>query len=433
MTTSAFLIAAPSSGAGKTTLTLGLLRALHNRGISVQAFKSGPDYIDTKFHELATETPSINLDMFFCEDDEIKNLFQHYATNKGAAIIEGVMGLFDGYDRQKGSSASIAKMLNLPVILVVNGKSVAYSMAALLYGYKNFDKDINISGVIFNNVSTESHYNILKDAATSVGLKSLGHLPVNKNIEIPSRHLGLNIDTKYRFEEFANRLATHVENHIDIDLLLESTQKEIAPAKDFHFVKPQSALKIGVAKDEAFNFMYAENVRKLEALGEVVFFSPIQDQQLPENLTHIYLPGGYPEFFLKELSENTTMREAIHKFASKGGYIWAECGGMLYLCREMIDDKGAAYPLANVLDLQGTLQDMKLKLGYRQFDLNGLPLKGHEFHYSSLLDNDKTSIAQLNSARNTPVKTKLFRYKNVIAGYTHIYWKSPQDFLKVFE
>ncbi|PVX52156.1 cobyrinic acid a,c-diamide synthase [Balneicella halophila] len=432
MTTSAFLIAAPSSGAGKTTLTLGLLRALHNREMKVQAFKSGPDYIDTKFHELATQKPSINLDMFFCEDDEIQQLFNYYAKDKDVAIIEGVMGLFDGYDRQKGSSSAIAKLLDIPVVLVVNGKSVAYSMAALLYGYKNFDKDIRIAGVIFNNVSTESHYKILKDAAESVGLKSFGYVPVNKNISVPSRHLGLNIDEKYRLTSYADELANHVQNHVDIDLLLKSTKKEILSTNKFRIPKSQN-LKIGIAKDEAFNFMYPENVRKLASLGEVSFFSPIRDQALPEKLTHIYLPGGYPEFFLEELSQNTSMKTAIKEFAERGGYIWAECGGMLYLCQQMSDESGNTYPLANILNLQGTLEEMKLKLGYRQFEHNGIPLKGHEFHYSSLTENHEPSIAQLYSAKNKPVPTKLFRYKNVIAGYTHIYWKSHKDFLKIFD
>lgn len=432
MSSSAFLIAAPSSGVGKTTTTLGLLRALYNRGMHVQAFKSGPDYIDPKFHELATEQSSINLDMFFCDNKEIKQLFQYYSKNKQACIVEGVMGLFDGYDQQKGSSAELAKMLDLPIVLVVNGKSVAYSMAALLYGYKNFDKAIKIAGIVFNNVNTESHYNILKDAATSVGLESFGYIPPSEDIEVPSRHLGLNIDEKYRFKAFADTLAAHIQKHVDINLLLAKTQKEFTPPTVVKSNTPKQEVKIAIAQDEAFNFMYPENIRKLHELGEVCFFSPIKDKVLPQ-VDYVYLPGGYPEFFLKELSQNKTMQQSIKDFAEKRGKIWAECGGMLYLCKEMYDNTGTPYPLANVLNLTGSLTEMKLKLGYRQFAYNGLSLKGHEFHYSSLLPNKEKSIAKLYSARQKIVPTQLFRYKNVIAGYTHIYWGKGEDFLNIFK
>lgn len=432
MNTAAFLLAAPSSGAGKTTVTLGLLRTLHNSGINVQAFKSGPDYIDPKFHELATNKASINLDMFFCEDAEIKRLFAHYSSGKGVAVIEGVMGLFDGYAKQKGSSAELAKMLDLPVVLVVNGKSVAYSMAALLYGYKNFDKNVKIAGVIFNRVTSESHYKILKEAAHSIGLESFGHIPWKAELEIPSRHLGLNIDTKYRFQAFADELSEHIGQYVDIDLLLEKTQKEFTKSEIAEQHQPQQKIKIGIAQDEAFNFMYPENIRKLEELGEVQFFSPINDTLLPK-VDYLYLPGGYPEFFLRELSQNKPMKNAIKQFAEEGGKIWAECGGMLYLCKEVLTKEGAAYPLVNILNVTGTLQKMKLKLGYRKFCYKKLALKGHEFHYSALLPNEESSIAQLYSARDTAVSTQLFRYKNVIAGYTHVYWEKAADFLKVFE
>ncbi len=209
-----FLIAAPSSGAGKTTATIGLLRALHNRGLTVQAFKSGPDYIDPKFHELATNRASINLDRFFCNSNEIHDLFNKYACDTQVSVIEGVMGLFDGYNGQEGSSADLAKTLNIPVVLLVNGASVAYSIAALLYGFKNFDPKVQIAGVIFNKVSSQSHYKIMQDAAKSVGLTALGHIPRKNDISVPSRHLGLNIDTKYRFTQYADMLAQHIEHQL---------------------------------------------------------------------------------------------------------------------------------------------------------------------------------------------------------------------------
>lgn len=373
------------------------------------------------------------MDGYFCDDAEIKRLFEGYSNDKDVAIIEGVMGLFDGFVRQQGSGAELAKKLNIPIVLVVNGKAVAYSIAPLLYGYKNFDKEVNIAGVIFNNVRTESHYKLLKEAADSVGIASFGYIPRNEEITVPSRHLGLNIDEKYRFNAFADTLANHIQKTVDIDLILEKTERK--DTQKITINKPitnSKNIKIGIAKDEAFNFMYPENVRKLAEVGEVVFFSPIADKHLPK-VDYVYLPGGYPEFFLEELSQNATMLKDIKEFAENGGHIWAECGGMLYLCKEMLTENGTAYPLANVLNLQGSLEEMKLKLGYRNCEYNGLKLRGHEFHYSALLPHNEKSVATFFTARNTQVATELFHYKNVLAGYTHIYWKSGEEFLQVFE
>ncbi len=427
-----FLIAAPSSGAGKTTATIGLLRALHNRGLSVQAFKSGPDYIDPKFHELATGNHSINLDRFFCDDKEISTLFQDYANQKKVAVIEGVMGLFDGYDGKKGSSAELAKQLDIPVVLVVNGASVAYSIGALLYGFKNFDPNVKIAGVIFNRVSSESHYRIMQEAATAVGLTALGHIPKRTDINVTSRHLGLNIDTRYRFTEYADLLADHIEKYVNIDLLLEKTQTQ---QKKKHIITtPQlktNDITIAVARDEAFNFIYPETIRLFESMGKIVFFSPITDTVLPQ-ADYVYLPGGYPELFIEALSQNKAMLQAIKDYADNNGKIFAECGGMIYLCAEMIDEHGKHYPLANVLGMQASMENMKLKLGYRQFSYNGTDYKGHEFHYSALLPNKKSSACQLYSAKGLEVNTKMFRQKNVVAGYTHLYLKSKADFEALF-
>ena len=280
--TSHFLISAIASGSGKTTVTLGLLRALRNRGLSVQPFKCGPDYIDTKYHVLAAGTESVNLDLFLSSENHIKNLYNKYSSGKDVCITEGVMGLFDGYDRMNGSSAQIAEKLDIPVILVLNAKSMAYSAAALLYGFKNFSDRVNIAGVIFNFVASESHYNFLKDACHDVGLEPLGYLPKNTDIEIPSRHLGLNIDEQYRFDDFADKAADLIEKHIDIDKLLSITvrrQPHIEVTKETNV--PLQGLRISVARDAAFNFMYHENIEYLKRLGTVSYFSPLHDKHLP--------------------------------------------------------------------------------------------------------------------------------------------------------
>ncbi len=430
-----FLIAAPSSGAGKTTTTIGLLRALHNRGLEVQAFKSGPDYIDPKFHALATGKSSINLDQFFCNQKEILDLFQHYSANKQVSVVEGVMGLFDGFAGRKGSSADLAKMLNIPVVLVVNGASVAHSIAALLYGFKHFDPELNIAGVIFNKVSSQSHYRIMQEAAASVGLTALGHVPRKADIHVPSRHLGLNIDTQYRFTQYADTLAEHIASYVDIDLLLQRTQVQNKPFVTSISTPPLQTEKeatIAVAKDEAFNFIYPATIRLFERMGKVVFFSPMRDTTLPQ-ADYLYLPGGYPELYIDILASNTSMLQAIKHYANAGGRVLAECGGMIYLCQEMIDEQGKAHPLVGVLPTQATMQNMKLKLGYRQFSYQGTDYKGHEFHYSSLLPNEQVSVCQLYGAKGQAVNTKLFRTKNVVAGYTHLYLKDIEAFETLFE
>ncbi|MDR1716967.1 MAG: cobyrinate a,c-diamide synthase [Prevotella sp.] len=429
--TSNFLISAIASGSGKTTVTLGLLRALRNRGLNVQPFKCGPDYIDTKYHVLAAGNESVNLDLFLSSESHIKYLYNKYSSDKDVCITEGVMGLFDGYDRMNGSSAQIAEKLDIPVILVLNAKSMAYSAAALLYGFKNFSDKINITGVIFNFVASESHYNFLKDACHDVGLEPLGYLPKNTDIEIPSRHLGLNIDEQYRFDDFADKAAALIEKHIDIDKLLSITARRephIGITKEINV--PLQGLRISVARDAAFNFMYHENIEYMKRIGVVSYFSPLYDKQLPES-DFIYLPGGYPELYLSELSNNRTMQDSIRHYVEAGGKALAECGGMMYLSSSISDENGIEYPMVNIFDQKATMENMRLKLGYRQFEYNGVLLKGHEFHYSSIRSKQQ-SVVQQYTAKGQPTDTKLLRYKNVIAGYTHLYWADTNNLMDLF-
>lgn len=431
---SRLLISATTSGSGKTTVTLGLLRALKNRGLRTQPFKCGPDYIDTKYHDLASGNHSINLDVFLASSDHVKSVYTKYTAKNDACIVEGVMGLYDGYDRMEGSSAQIAELLDLPVVLVINAKSMAYSSAALLYGFKNFYKGINVVGVIFNFVASESHYSYLKDACEDVGLEALGYLPKDTNVEIPSRHLGLNIEKEFIFDEFANKVADLIEKHINVDRLLEITSI-IRPQYISKKAKTEKGnLNISVAYDEAFNFIYHENIEYLKQLGNVTFFSPIADKRLPLHSDLVYLPGGYPELYLSELSSNKPMLESINSYIENEGKLIAECGGMMYLCTSIADKDGVEYPMVNILKQKATMQHMKLKLGYRSFNYNGQSIKGHEFHYSKTEDpeNNLSSVTQILNAKGMPVDTKLIRYKNTIAGYTHIYW-AELDLMKLFE
>jgi cobyrinic acid a,c-diamide synthase len=427
---SSFLIAAPASGSGKTTVTLGLLRALKNRGYKVQPFKCGPDYIDTQYHNMASGGQSVNLDLFLSSEEHLKHLYAKYASQKDVCIVEGVMGLFDGYDKMKGSCAEIAETLNIPVILVVNAKSSAYSVAPLLYGFKNFYSGINLTGVIFNFAGSESHYHFLKQACDDIGLRSFGYLPKNADVKIPSRHLGLSLDKEFQLDEFANKAASFIEKYIDLDGLITATRRQAIPAPSEKVIRVNQ--KIAVASDEAFNFMYHENIDCLKRTGDVTFFSPLKDTRLPE-ADLVYFPGGYPELFLEQLSENRQLHRSIREYAAeRGGKILAECGGMMYLSSSITDKDGREYPMVGIFPQKASMENMKLKLGYRQFRYNGFCVRGHEFHYSRT-EGDLEGVAQQYTAKNIPVDTKLLRYKNVIAGYTHIYWGEMDNLFNLFD
>jgi len=416
-----FLIAAPSSGSGKTTVTQGLLRSLRNKGLSVQAFKCGPDYIDTKHHEWASGNISINLDSFMSSKNHVKEIYGKYSSKADATVVEGVMGLFDGANRMEGSSAQIAELLDIPIILVINAKATAYSVAPLLYGYKHFYPNIKIAGAIFNFVNSESHYQFMKDACEDVGIEALGYVPRNENINLPERHLGLQISAKDNYEETINEMALHLEKTVNIDHLLEICNSK-RPEYKAESIKSKPKLRIGVAKDEAFNFTYHENLRALSQLGEISYFSPINDSSLPE-VDFIYLAGGYPELYLEQLSQNESMRNAINEFTQSGGKVLAECGGMMYLSKNIIDKDGKTYPMVGFLDQNASMENMKLKLGYRKIKLKDEILFGHEFHYSHLVDSlEKTEGIEVYSARDKQLDTQVIRKNNVLASYIHFYW-----------
>jgi cobyrinic acid a,c-diamide synthase len=389
----------------------------------VQPFKCGPDYIDTKHHTAAALSQSINLDTFMMSADHVKSLFNKYDAD--ISIVEGVMGLFDGADRMKGSSAEIAILLRLPVILVINAKAMAYSVAPLLYGFKHFNPAVNIAGVIFNFVNTASHYQFLKEACEDIGVEPLGYVPVNENIKIPSRHLGLNISDEYDYDS----IAEHISKTINVDRLLEITATTTGTASfPYNPNTPQpGTLKIAIAKDEAFNFTYYENIEVLKQLGEVTFFSPIHDTTLPE-ADLLYLAGGYPELYLEALSGNTQMREKILNYCNDGGRVIAECGGMMYLGKSITDREGTSYPMAGFLDITTSMEQAKLTLGYRTVTISNNILKGHEFHYSTYKEHsDLVKTGTVQNAKGINVNTPIYQQKNVTASYIHFYWGEHQS------
>ena len=413
------MIAAPMSGSGKTTVSRGLMSLLAQRGYQVQPFKCGPDYIDTKFHEAVCGRPSINLDTFMGTEAHVRALFERYGRGADICVVEGMMGLFDGYDRDRGSSAEIARVLGLPVVLVVDARSAAYSMAPLLQGFLGFRPDVRIAGVIYNKVGSERHARMLRQVCADIGLTCFGCLPRRKELELESRYLGLDFSAKTENRQLVDLLAEHV----DWQGLLSLTA---SPEQDVVMDEPRpdsvrSRQRIVVARNaEAFSFLYQETI---DALGSnVVFFDPETDVPQLDDAHLLLLPGGYPEKHLEALTANEACRKVIADYAEQGGRVVAECGGMMYLCREIVTDD-ARFPMCGVLPYAITARqaDRRLSLGYRRFVLDGQEYRGHEFHYTQLTGDVPPSACQVYNAHGEAVPTPVFRYKNVIASYTHLY------------
>lgn len=405
----AFLIAAASSGSGKTTLTIGLLRALRNKGYKVQPFKCGPDYIDPLYHRIACDKDSVNLDTWMQSEQEVQQTFQHYAQDADICIVEGVMGLYDGADGIKGSSAEVAELLGIPVVLVINARSMAHSIAPILKGYLTYRPTTQIAGVIFNNVGSARHEQMLRRAAEEVGMPVLGVLPRMKELYAPSRHLGLDISETEKISQLAENVAEVIDSTF-IDTMSNVQCSTLNSQFSILNSKPSKGL-IYIARDAAFNFLYRQTIDYLSQQGEVHFFSPLANEPVPPDADFVFLPGGYPEFFLQQLSESHATMESLRQTHAK---IWAECGGMMYLSQG-IDQTD----MVGLLPFRTTMQDARLHLGYRSMQINGKELRGHEFHYSSIMGTPPPSIAQLYDAQGQPVDTGFFAYGNVYAGYTH--------------
>ncbi len=414
----AFLIAAPTSGSGKTTIARGLMALLTAKGYKVQPFKCGPDYIDTKFHEAVCGRPSINLDTFMASKEHVRELFWHYGEDADICIVEGMMGLFDGYDRDLGSSAEIAATIGVPVVLVVDAKSAAYSMAPLLQGFVNFRKDVHIAGVIFNKVGSERHFKMLQQVCEDLHVECFGYLPKQASLEQGSRYLGLDFSEKTENRELTDVIEQHVcwEGLTKLNVPTLGTSRSHTENITF----PRWEQTVVIARNaEAFSFVYQET---LDSFDVVRSFDP--ETEVPElaDADVIYLPGGYPEKHLEALASNEACRKAIREYAERGGRVVAECGGMMYLCERILTDEGD-YPMCGVLPYSITARkaDRKLSLGYRRFELDGREYRGHEFHYTQFKDRTPQSVTQVYNAKGEPVDTPVFRYKNVLASYTHLY------------
>lgn len=422
------LVAAASSGSGKTTFTLGLLRALKRRGLTVQGFKCGPDYIDPKFHRLACGRESVNLDLFMMSPEHVRAVYARHSQQADATVLEGVMGLYDGYVRDHGSSAEVAATLGVPTILLIDARSSAFSVGAVLYGMKHFRATSDVVGVVFNRVASENHYRFLREAAEEAGVTPLGYLPKTQLLEVPSRHLGLSLEELERLDELPETVAELIEKHVDLERLLELIQRPRPALCEEQVLSAEPGMRIAVARDSAFNFLYAENLHRLGQLGEVSFFSPLADEPVPA-CDLVYLPGGYPEFYLGELAKAEATRASLRAHHERGGKILAECGGMMYLCEAICDEAGTRYPMAGLLPLEATMEQMRLRLGYRKLLLDGREWRGHEFHYSRIASGEAPTLGRQLTARDEEAPTLLYATPSLRAGYTHLYFgeADPRD------
>jgi len=399
----AIIIAGTSSGCGKTSVALGLMKAFARKGLVVQGFKSGPDFIDPGLHRMATGLPSHNLDGWMLTAEENHRIFRRNHEGCDLSIIEGAMGLFDGIGAvsEEGSSAQLAKILGVPVMLVVNARGMARSAAALVKGYAEFDPELRLDSVLFNMTGSPAHGQILAQAMDGRGIKVLGSLQRQADLPLPSRHLGLvTADDLDRREERLNALADWVERCIDLDALLEALPECCLPSLSDGGVR-MPEIRIGYARDRAFCFYYEENLRMLRQAGaELVPFSPLHDTNLPPALKGLYLGGGYPELHAAELASNTAMRGKIRDFCQSGKPVYAECGGFMYLMKNLRTRDGREHPMAGVFDFSCHMENRHQALGYREISLTALsPLgasgekaRGHEFHYSQMAGSDPAAV-----------------------------------------
>jgi len=433
-----FIVAAPRSGSGKSTVTLGLLGALRNRGLRVRAFKCGPDFIDPTLHRVVTGETSWNLDIAMCGRDYTADLFRRYSEGADIVVVEGVMGLFDG---GTGSTAELAKTLGLPVVLVVDAGGMAESAAALVAGFADHDPELALAGVIFNRVGGERHETLLREAvAAFTSVPVLGVVPKNRVYRIPHRHLGLVMGHEAAAGETdLENLARTVADAVDLDRLTGLEIPAAAPgvARRIPAGTPprrsSDAPVIAVARDEAFCFCYEDNLELFRAAGaRIEFFSPLTDRELPPATRVLYLPGGYPELYAERLSANHTMLRRIKAWCDGGGPTWAECGGFMTLSKGIVDFVGRFFPMAGFFPVRSRLRKGRVHLGYREITLTrdclfgpaGRVLRGHEFHYSDI-DAMPEDVERVFSFESRPPEG--YRIKNTIGTYVHLHFGGTPD------
>ena len=439
-----FLLAAPRSGSGKTTMTCALLMALKRRGYAPCAFKSGPDYIDPMFHRAVLGVESHNLDLFFSPPETVRALYAKGASGHGAAVCEGAMGFYDGLGgvSDKASAWHLADTLGLPVLLVVEPKGQSLTLAAELRGLDGFRTPSHLAGILLNNCTARMHALLAPMLEAETGLPVLGFLPKLPEAVIGSRHLGLYTAAEVEnLQQKLALLADAAEEHIDWPRLLALCEKE-PPALPVQPETPPARVRIAVAQDKAFCFIYAETLEAFRDTGaEVVFFSPLRDTALPENIGGLYLPGGYPELHARELSENTSLLREIKQKIESGLPTAAECGGFLYLGQSLTDAEGQSWPMAGVLPGEAKDAGRLVRFGYATLSADsdsmlfraGESFPIHEFHHWDSTANGTAFTA----CKNEKMQWECgFANENFYAGFPHLYWAGtplPGRFVRAAE
>ncbi len=427
-----FMIAGVSSGIGKTTVSMGLMSLFEN----VSPFKVGPDYIDTTFHQFVTGNKSYNLDLFMMGEEGVKYSF--YKHHKGISIVEGVMGLYDGIDHSldNNSSAHLARVLDLPVILIVSGGGKSTSIAAEVLGYKMLDSRVKIASVIINR-TTEAMYKHYKEAIEKyTGVECIGYLPKDESLSVSSRHLGLlQAEEIDGLREKSKHLKEILQKTIDVERLLEIAElgEKDGIKNPFEELKDKyKGLKVGIAKDKAFSFYYNDNLELMEDLGmELIPFSPMSDKEIPE-VDLLYFGGGYPENYAKELSSNIEMIESIREYHQKGGKIYGECGGFMYLTSRIKLLDGKYFPMCDIIKCSVEMRDRLdiSRFGYISlYDKEKTLGRGHEFHYSKISDIKDDSREYRAIKPNGKEWACVFKEKNCRVGYPHIHFFKSLDYL----
>jgi cobyrinic acid a,c-diamide synthase len=432
----AFLVAGTGSGAGKTTVTLALLAALRERGLRLQPFKAGPDFIDPGHHEAVSGVASRTLDGWMLSAEENRRIFWRAAGRRDVAVVEGMMGLFDGVAgaSEEGSSAALAKALGLPVVLVVDAGGSVRSAAAVVRGFRDFDPDLRLAGVIFNRVGGAAHLEDLAAATAPLGVSVLGGLPWETAATVPERHLGLVTAAETGWSsEAIDRLAMLARTHLDLPRLLADAEvpEPRALAPEPPPLPPR--LRVAVARDAAFAFYYRDNLDRLAAAdAEIVPFSPLADRTLPAGTRLVYLGGGYPEVHAAALAANRVLRDSVAAFAAGGGAIYAECGGLMYLARALRTSEGAVHPMCGVLPLDVRVERQLVALSYVEATVQigaGTPLvaRGHEFHHGRLEAAPPPDLPTVYAARDARGRRSWpegYRLGRTLASWIHLHFGS---------
>jgi cobyrinic acid a,c-diamide synthase len=438
------VIAGTASGVGKTTATLAIARALAARGLRVALFKCGPDYLDPTYHARATGSPSHNLDGWMMGRDAVLSTFERGARGADIAIVEGVMGLFDGASpaSEEGSTAEIAKWLGAPVLAVVDASAMARTVAAVAHGLVTFDPDLRVAGVLANRVGSRGHLDLLKEASRSTPV--VGGLPDQPDLRFPERHLGLlRADERTLPDATLDRWGEVARDWIALDLVLALAHgageppraPRVAPPLKEVPPPPPLPCRIGIAWDDAFHFYYDDNLRRLEELGAtLVRFSPLRDAAVPD-VDGVYLGGGYPEAHARELAANDSMRASLGALARAGGPIYAECGGLMYLAHAIRTLDGRSHSMVGLVPGDAVMKDRLAALGYVEVETQrptllgaaGVRFRGHQFRYSELETqgpSPETWCYAVRRRHGGQVTHEGYRLGNVLASYVHAHWAS---------